>query len=296
MKQMRINNNISAVNAYRTNTETMKKIGKSTEKLTSGLRINRAGDDSAGLAISEKMRGQIKGLEKSTRNSQDAVSLIQTAEGALNETHTMLQRMRELAVQSANETNTDSDREQLQLEMNRLRQDVDRISADTEFNKKRLLTGEFAESGLIFQVGANEGQTVNLKFNDMGAEALGISGVEEEYNSATNEYETKVSKDKAVNISDSKSAEKAITTINNAIEQVSDERSRYGAMQNRMEHTIKNLDLFKENLQASESRIRDANMAMEIVSNSKDKIISQSGNSMLAQANAKPQSVLQILG
>ena len=172
---MRINHNITAMNAYRNLTSVNDKIDSSLERLSSGLRINRAADDAAGLAISEKMRAQIRGLKMATKNSHDAISLIQTAEGALNETHSLLQRMRELAVQSANDTNTDKDRQAIQQEIEQLRQELDRISQATEFNTKKLITGEFKESGLYFQVGANKGQNVNLKLGEMNANALGIA-------------------------------------------------------------------------------------------------------------------------
>jgi flagellin len=298
MKAMIINHNISALNSYRNLTDVNGRVEKTMEKLSSGLRINRAGDDAAGLAISEKMRGQINGLNMATKNSQDGISLIQTAEGALNETHSILQRMRELAVQSSNDTNTDSDRTQIQKEMDRLRQEVDRISGTTEFNTKKLLTGEYQSKGLKFQVGANESQTVELTFNDMSAAALGIAGTEQvtvENEDGTTSTQTVTTPDTAVDVSTSSSAEKAITVINNAIEATSAERAKYGAMQNRLEHTIKNLSVSAENLQAAESRIRDTDMAKNMVELSKDKIISQSGNAMLAQANSNPQSVLQLL-
>jgi flagellin len=250
------------------------------EKLSSGMRINRAGDDAAGLAISEKMRGQIKGLAMATKNAQDGISLIQTAEGALNESHAILQRMRELSVQSANDTNTGEDRDKLQLEMNQLRQELDRISTSTEFNTRKLLTGEYNEDGLVFHIGANKDQIVKLTVNDMSAEALGVQGGEET---------------DAISISSQADSEVAIKTVNDAIEKVSEERAKFGALQNRLEHTINNLRVSGENLQASESRIRDADMAQEMVSMSKDKIISQSGTAMLAQANSQPQGVLQLL-
>jgi flagellin len=296
---MIINHNITALNSYRNLTDINGRVTKSMEKLSSGLRINRAGDDAAGLAISEKMRGQIKGLNMATKNSQDSISLIQTAEGALNETHAILQRMRELAVQSANDTNTNADRGQLQKEMDRLRQEIDRISGTTEFNTKKLLTGTFADNGLKFQVGANEGQTVELTFSDMSASGLAIAGTETvtTLDESGNEVNKTVeSPDRAVSVNTSADSEKTRTIINNAIETVSAERSKYGAMQNRLEHTIKNLSVASENLQAAESRIRDADMAKEMVDLSKDKIISQSGNAMLAQANTQPQAVLQLLG
>jgi flagellin len=296
---MIINHNIPALNSYRNLSDVNGRVNKTMEKLSSGLRINRAGDDAAGLAISEKMRGQVNGLNMATKNSQDGISLIQTAEGALNETHSILQRMRELAVQAVNDTNTDSDRGQIQKEMDRLRQEVDRISGTTEFNTKKLLTGDYENQGLKFQVGANEGQTVELQFRDMSSASIGIAGTETvtttdaEGNETT---QTVTTADTAVSVTSVADAEKAITTINDAIEQTSAERAKYGAMQNRLEHTIKNLSVASENLQAAESRIRDTDMAKEMVDLSKDKIISQSGNAMLAQANAAPQSVLQILG
>ncbi|TDT69236.1 flagellin [Hypnocyclicus thermotrophus] len=292
---MIINNNITALNSYRNLTDVNNRVSKSMEKLSSGLRINRAGDDAAGLAISEKMRGQIKGLNMARKNSQDAISLIQTAEGALNETHSILQRMRELAVQAANDTNTQSDRKQIQKEMNQLRQEIDRISKTTEFNTKKLLNGDFnGQNGskIRFQVGANEGQTVELTFNDMSAKTLRIAQVKRiETDNGTKEVDT----GDAISVTDANSAQKAITTINNAIETVSEERAKYGAVQNRLEHTINNLAVSAENLQAAESRIRDTDMAKEMVALSKDKIISQSGTAMLAQANTAPQNILQLL-
>ncbi len=277
---MIINHNITAMNAYRNLSTVNERVDKTMEKLSSGMRINRAGDDAAGLAISEKMRGQIRGLTMATKNAQDGISLIQTAEGALNESHAILQRMRELAVQSANDTNTGEDREKLQLEMNQLRQELDRISDTTEFNTRKLLTGEYAEQGLVFHIGANKDQIVSLTVNDMSATALGVQGGEDTA---------------ALSISTQLNSEDAIKIVNDAIEKVSEERAKFGALQNRLEHTINNLRVSAENLQASESRIRDADMAQEMVAMSKDKIISQSGTAMLAQANAAPQGVLQLL-
>lgn len=280
---MIINHNISAMGSYRTLTETNFSIEKSLEKLSSGLRINRAGDDAAGLAISEKMRGQIKGLSMATKNAQDSISLIQTAEGALNETHSILQRMRELAVQSANDTNTTTDRAELQKEMNQLNREINRIANTTEFNTKVLMTGKFAAagSGLSFHVGANKDQKISLTFASMKSSALGVSST--------------TTADSAVSITSAAAAETAIKTINDAIEEVSAERSKYGAMQNRLEHTINNLRTAQENLQSAESRIRDVDMSKEMIDFSKNKIISQSGTAMLAQANANPQNVLQLL-
>ena len=271
---MIINNNISALNAYRNTNDVNTRVEKSMEKLSSGLRINRAGDDAAGLAISEKMRGQIKGLDMATKNAQNGISMIQTSEGALNETHAIIQRMRELAVQSANDTNTDSDREKLQLEGTQLVEELNRIAETTEFNTRTLMDGEFEGEVVKFHIGANKDQSVELKFNDMKADALGLSDFD---------------------IKDGESANSAIDLVNNALESVSSERAKLGATQNRLEHTINNLRVSGENLQAAESRIRDADMANEMVKFSKDQIISQSGTAMLAQANTAPQSVLQLL-
>ena len=240
-----------------------------------------------------------------TKNSNDAISLIQTAEGALNETHSILQRMRELAVQAANDTNTDKDRIAVQQEIEQLRQELDRISQATEFNTKKLITGEFAEAGLYFQVGANKGQTVNLKLGQMDAITLGIAGSDSKVPATNADGTAKLDSDGnpvletksggTVSVATQDEANKAIELINTALETVSAERARYGAMQNRFEHTINNLKVSEENLQSAESRIRDADMANEIVEFSKNKIIAQSGTAMLAQANAAPQGILQLL-
>ena len=302
---MRINHNITAMNAYRNLTTINDKIDDSLERLSSGLRINRAADDAAGLAISEKMRAQIRGLKMATKNSNDAISLIQTAEGALNETHSILQRMRELAVQAANDTNTDKDRIAVQQEIEQLRQELDRISRATEFNTKKLITGEFAQSGLNFQVGANKGQTVNLKLGQMDAITLGVAGADSKVPATNADGTAKLDSNGdpvletksggTVSVATQEEANKAIEVINTALETVSAERARYGAMQNRLDHTINNLKVSEENLQSAESRIRDADMANEIVEFSKNKIIAQSGTAMLAQANAAPQGILQLL-
>jgi flagellin len=243
------------------------------EKLSSGMRINRAGDDAAGLAISEKMRGQIRGLRQASRNAQDGISLIQTAEGALNESHAILQRMRELAVQSANDTNTDADRAELQKEVEALVEELDRIGNNTEFNTQKLLDGTF--TGKKVHIGANTGQVLEIAVNDMTASGLGVSGVD---------------------IATQTGADSAIATIDTAIEKLSEERSQLGAWQNRLEHTIANLDNASENLQAAESRIRDVDMAQEIMAFTKNNILQQAATAMLAQANMAPQSVLQLLG
>lgn len=270
---MRIANNIMALNAHRQLVINQNNIAKSIEKLSSGLRINRAGDDAAGLAISEKMRGQIRGLKMAMKNAQDAISLIQTAEGALHETHAILQRMRELAVQAANDTNTEDDRLALQDEIDQLIAEIDRIAENTEFNTQNLLDGSASE--LTFHIGANEGQNITLSISDMSASALGVDGVD---------------------ISTQEGADSAITTIDGAIKTVSEERAQLGAYQNRLEHTIANLGVAIENLQAAESRIRDVDMAQEMMTFTKYQILQQASTAMLAQANLAPQSVLQLLG
>lgn len=269
---MIINHNISAMNTHRQLSVNSANTAKSIEKLSSGLRINRAGDDAAGLAISEKMRGQIRGLDMAAKNAQDGISLIQTAEGALNETHSILQRVRELAVQSANDTNTDDDRKELQQEVTELTKEVTRISTDTEFNTKKLLTGGI--SGAVFHIGANTSQNIKLNIGNMGAASLGIN---------------------SVSISTQTGADAAISTLDSAIKLVSTERAKLGANQNRLEHTINNLGTTSENLSAAESRIRDVDMAKEMMSQTKSNILAQASQAMLAQANQQPQGVLQLL-
>ena len=389
---MRINHNISALNAWRSLDQVNTSMGKTLEKLSSGLRINRAGDDAAGLAISEKMRGQIKGLDMAVKNAQDAISLIQTAEGALTETHSILQRMRELSVQAATDTNTNVDREQIQAEIDQLREEIDRIARTTEFNTMKLLDGKlesfranpdakvvaggnidlkldsvassaiegtyifevgqltgsvtsvldvkitiFGESGmvsttfvslsageafignvsfswegstfalsdfgdalalnqvvdsavarveesnasiavsnLVFQIGANEGHNLALGIDDMSAAALGLT-------------------DDSLKVTDQDTAERSIMVVDAAIHKVSTARASLGAVQNRLEHTISNLGVASENLTAAESRIRDADMAKEMMAFTKQQILMQSANAMLAQANTIPQNVLQLL-
>ncbi len=399
---MRINHNIASMNTNRSLGVNRGNTQKSLEKLSSGLRINRAGDDAAGLAISEKMRGQIRGLNKASSNAQDAISLVQTAEGALTETHSILQRMRELAVQSSNDTNTDADRKELQAEVKQLTSEIDRIGNTTEFNTKKLLDGSakgvkeavdgtlninnntskvaidmavtgsnaatlsairtdgayngavtivrvagtstaisagdfkiigkdgktitavsvtageiaFAaasanavlttaavlsagnisamavgesitlvlgeaksasaelDESIMAQIGANSGQTMFISIDDMRSTAIGVD---------------------TIDISTKWGAATAIETVNNAITQVSSQRSSLGAVQNRLEHTINNLDTSSENLQASESRIRDVDMAKEMTEFTKNNILTQAAQAMLAQANQQPQSVLQLL-
>jgi flagellin len=391
---MIINHNLNAMNAHRNMSGNTALAGKSMEKLSSGLRINRAGDDAAGLAISEKMRGQIRGLDQASRNAQDGISMIQTAEGALNETHSILQRMRELAVQSSNDTNVTVDRSEIQKEMNQLADEVDRIANTTEFNTQKLLDGskvglkdkvngavtlekntganvavnalvassldKLNEGGTIvitrtatssgttmlanqfkigdpngtgatgaslgstglsisnvgtgsniqitglnnlkvgesitlkitkmdaaktdatkaisFQIGANSGQNMLVGIDSMKAQDLGIRNGNQ-----------------AVDVSSYEKATAAVTSIQTATERVSAQRSQLGAFQNRLEHTINNLNTSSENLQASESRVRDVDMAKEMMSFSKNNILSQAAQAMLAQANQQPQGVLQLL-
>jgi len=390
---MRINHNIAALNTHRQLSAANNANQNSMEKLSSGLRINKAGDDAAGLAISEKMRGQIRGLEQANRNAQDGISMIQTAEGAMNETHSILQRMRELSVQASNDTNTGEDRAELQKEVDQLTEEIDRIGNNTEFNTQNLLDGNIGNTAEVdasatsnidsikvngevnegdaaytiaetvnyedeittgdgplksaefevfesdgstpigtvsfsaedfekgnlsktvegsngeeftieanadllgttgngdgtqtgtddinvdknnvsFQIGANASQTMDLSVNDMRSEALGVDGID---------------------LTSKESANQAIGQINNAIESVSSERSKLGATQNRLEHTINNLGTTSENLTASESRIRDVDMAKEMMNQTKQNILAQASQSMLAKANQQPQGVLQLL-
>lgn len=419
---MRIQHNIAALNTHRNLGANQASAAKNLEKLSSGFKINRAGDDAAGLAISEKMRGQISGLDMASKNASDSISLIQTAEGALNETHSILQRMRELAVQSSNDTNVADDRDALQKEISQLTEEIDRIANTTEFNTQKLLDGGFKGT---FQIGANAGQSINMNVDKMDAASLGLTGttvvaegvavtglkdgvytvnganvkdkdgnvvgtvdatkltvtgqtavtmgdakalntmgntitikdgkatVEQKVSTdasklAAGKYEisgTNVLKDgqkvgtfdgtskkatidigggktvaidanelgiskdlgttagtqttsfviKGVNIATREKASGSITSIDNAIKKVSEQRSSLGAAQNRLEHTINNLGTSSENLTAAESRIRDTDMAAEMMSFTKNNILSQAAQSMLAQANQQPQGVLQLL-
>jgi flagellin len=289
---MRIVNNISAMNTHRQLTVADSSLSKSLERLSSGLRINRAGDDAAGLAISEKMRAQIRGMKQAIRNAQDGISVIQTAEGALTEVHNMLNRMRELTVQAGNSTLTDGDKDKLHAEFELLSAEITRIAETTEFNTMILLTGEFgpnATSGpgkIVLQIGANAGQTLDITIDDMRAEELGVVAA----NSASGTGLFIGGGSNEQNIED------ALNAIDNAIELVSAQRASLGANQNRLEHTIQNLSITAENLAASESRIRDVDMAAEMAEFTKNLILLQSSTAMLAQANMKPQIVLSLLG
>ena len=343
---MIINHNMSAINAQRQMYKTSTSQAKSTEKLSSGLRINRAGDDAAGLAISEKMRGQISGLNQASRNAQDGISLIQTAEGALDEQHSMLQRMRELAVQAENGTNTDDDKKEIQAEIKQLQDEITAITQKTEFNTKKLLDGtqkltsesaddlgasvsdlftsasdlatslqslrdlgsvqskieaklesieekvgdaltkkasaeekreESTVGGVTFQVGANAGQTITVGIGAMTAKDLGVDDID------------------VTKSTTGKGAMSDISKIDRAINSVSSQRSKLGAVQNRLEHTIANVDNASENIQASESRIRDTDMAKEMMNFTSKNVLAQATQAMLAQANQRPNQVLSLL-
>jgi flagellin len=397
---MRINNNIMAMNTHRQLGIGAAKGERSTERLSSGIRINRAGDDAAGLAISEKMRAQIRGLGQASRNAQDGISMIQTAEGALGETHAILQRMRELAVQSSNDTNVAVDRGEIQKEMDEMAKEITRIANNTEFNTQKLINGGIDDAGIKstkFHVGANASQDITLSINAMDAKSLGVSrdvktatvssgvdvtaatltgtlgsgivdgaeiavtatlvsgasGAPDTFNVTFNVSGTSVVvsgltgdetsiaaggayagltlttdgaftdtlaatvtisfsdaaaatfvsgaltgdavTEAGIDVSTQEAASTAITTIQTAIETVSAERSKLGAYQNRLDHSIKNLDTSSENLQAAESRIRDVDMAAEMMEFTKNNILQQAAQAMLAQANQAPQGVLQLL-
>ena len=270
---MVVQHNLTAMNANRQLGITTSAQAKSSEKLSSGYRINRAGDDAAGLSISEKMRSQIRGLNKASDNAADGVSLIQTAEGALNESHSILQRMNELATQAANDTNTTVDRNAIQAEVDALTSEIDRIQSTTQFNTMNLIDGTFTSKNL--QVGALSGQTIQISISKMDASSIGVSGL---------------------SVSGNVAAGKAMSAIQKAIESISTQRSALGALQNRLEHTIANLDTTSENTSSAESRIRDVDMAEEMVEYSKNNILAQAGQSMLAQANQSTQGVLSLLG
>ena len=274
---MIVQHNMTALNANRQLGITNTNLSRSTEKLSSGYRINRASDDAAGLSISEKMRGQIRGLKQASTNAQDGQSLIQTAEGAMNEIHSVLQRMRELTVQAKNDTYLNEDREKIKTEVNQLQSEITRIATQTQFNKMNLLTGSY--SAKQFQVGANDGQTIGLSIDKMTASALGVDGIATAIGAA----------------SAGASVGNIISTIDDAITTVSTKRSDLGAISNRLDHTIANADNMAENLQSSESKIRDVNMASEMVSYSSMSILQQAGQSMLSHANQATQGVLSLL-
>ncbi|MBE5900478.1 MAG: flagellin [Lachnospiraceae bacterium] len=353
---MVIQHNLSAMNTNRQLGITTGALAKSTEKLSSGYKINRAGDDAAGLKISEKMRSQIRGIDKASNNAETGISLIQTAEGALNETHSILQRMNELAVQGANDTNEDIDRSAINDELRALAEEIDRISSTTQFNKKNLLDGTLQDNKL--QIGANVGQNIRISIGNMEAACIGLETTEDKTfgatynNQSVKGYESKEQaweqiknviynqNTKAVTTKDGKYvysgnsyaelnsvkvqmasdvgfgsagtvesvkistrvavdnftvANKSLSKIQVAINNVSSQRSALGALQNRLEHTIANLNTTSENTSASESKMRDVDMASEMVNYSKNNILAQAGQSMLAQANQSTQGVLSLL-
>ena len=269
---MRVQHNMGALNANRQLGINVSNQAKTTEKLSSGYRINRAGDDAAGLAISEKMRSQIRGLEMASKNAQDGISMIQTAEGALNETHSILQRMNELATQCANDTYLTTDRALAQKEIEQLISEIDRIASNTEFNEMKLLDATC--TGKNLQVGAKSGQVIGFKINSMKASALSVTGF---------------------TVTSHTAASSGMSKAQTAIKSVAKERANLGALQNRLEHTIASVDTTAENLTASESRIRDTDMAKEMVAYSKNNILQQAAQSMLASANQSTAGVLSLL-
>ena len=280
---MRINTNIEAINAHRNLTVTGGNLTRSMEKLSSGLRINRAADDAAGLAISEKMRGQVRGTNQAIRNAQDGVSLLKTAEGALNESHAILQRMRELSLQAANGTLSTGDRQAIGEELFHLRDEITRIATSTEFNTRRLLDGTFTTN---FQIGPNSGQTLTVALADSRAAAIGAHVLGGSLDAAVTAFDPALPA----------TAQALVLSIDQAITDVSANRSAAGALQNRLDHTIANLSIGAENLAAAESRIRDVDMAVEMVNFTKLQILQQAGTAVLAQANMAPQAVLRLLG
>jgi flagellin len=274
---LRINTNVGALNAHRQLTTNDVALSKSLQRLSSGLRINGAADDAAGLTIAEKMNSQVRGLNQAARNAQDSISMLQTAEGALIETEAILQRMRELSVQGANDTLTGSDRAAIKTELDQLSAEVDRIAQTTQFNTQVLLNGGgVASTGLTLQVGANANQVINVTINTASASALGVTTGSLAVDSAAN-------------------ASTTISNLDTAIAAVSENRSKLGAFINRLDHTIKNLSVSAENLSAAESRIRDLDMAAEVMTMTRNQILTQSSTSMLAQANQSTQNVLGLL-
>lgn len=276
---MRINTNIAAMNTYSRMTAANTAKANSLAKLSSGSRINKAGDDAAGLAISEKMKSQIGGLTQAKRNAQDGISLVQTAEGALNESHSILERMRDLVVQGANDTLTSTDRDSINKELTALHDELTRIASTTEFNTKNLLNTK--NNSFTFQIGANETQTLEVTIGQMDGKTL-----------LGSEAKAFIIDSKASNV---RKKDGMISKIDKAISTVSDQRAALGAVQNRLEHTINNLTATNENLSDANSRIRDVDMAEEMMTFTKSNILSQAATSMLAQANAMPNSVLNLL-
>jgi flagellin len=283
---MRILTNVAALNSWRNLQNSGNAMSKNLERLSSGMRINRASDDAAGLTISEKMRAQIRGLNQAQRNAQDGISMIQTAEGAMSEIQNMLQRMRELAVQSASDGLDDTDREQIQKEVNQLAFQITDIANNTQFNTKKLLNGDYASTvDITIQTGANASENLSFNIKAVDAVALGVGS-----------KDTDGALLGGISVDSRDFAETAITNIDKAINDVSGYRSELGALQNRLEYSIANTQSTAENLQAAESRIRDVDMAQEMTAFTKNQILVQAGTAMLAQANQLPQSVLKLLG
>jgi len=286
---MIINHNMSAINAQRVQGDSVKEVTKSMEKLSSGLRINRAGDDASGLAVSEKMRSQIRGLNQASRNASDGISFIQTTEGYLQEGQDILQRLRELSVQSSNGIYTAKDRSQIQVEVSQLVDEIDRVASHAQFNGMNMLTGSYARSegtntvtaSMYFHIGANVDQRTRVYVGTMSATALGLKDI---------------GSGNKISLASPDEANRAIMTFDAALDKVSKQRADLGAYQNRLEFAVKGIDISAENLQASESRIRDVDMAKQMVDYTKNQILVQSGNAMLAQANQRSQSTLQLLG
>ncbi|MBR5933992.1 MAG: flagellin [Treponema sp.] len=285
---MVINHNMSAMFAQRSQGLTVLSNQKNMEKLSSGMRINRAGDDASGLAVSEKMRAQIRGLNQASTNAQNGISFIQTTEGYLQETSDIVQRIRELAVQSSNGIYSDEDRMQIQVEVSSLIEEVDRIASAAQFNGMNMLTGRFARptgensvtGSMWFHIGANMDQRTQVYIGTMSATALGLRAL---------------GTDEKMSLAAPDDANRAIGTLDEALKKINKQRADLGAYQNRLEKTVVGLDIGAENLQASESRIRDTNMASEMVDFTKNQILSQAGTAMLAQANQQGQMVLSLL-
>ena len=314
---MRIQHNITALNAHRNLTNNNSSVGKSLEKLSSGYRINRAGDDAAGLAISEKMRAQITGLATAQKNANDGISLVQTAEGALTEVHSMLNRMVELATQSANGTYSTANRQEMQKEIKRLNEEIDRISNTANFNGTKLFTspgakadaqGVVTKTKITLHVGDSHETANQLKvtFQSMSSSTLGLHSTQPDFSkdlgttgftdlTAGNTNGSKAVTIDQIDLTKADSARHAISVAQAAIDMVSSMRSDFGAMQNRLDHTINNLSVQEENITAAESRIRDVDMAKEMMAYTKNNILVQSAQAMLAQANQVPQGVLQLL-
>ena len=286
---MVVQHNLTAMNSQRMLNITTGAQAKSTEKLSSGYKINRAADDAAGLAISEKMRRQIKGLTQASANAQDGISCVQTAEGALNEVHDMLQRMNELAVKGENGTLATADRNYIAMEVQQLMSEIDRVKSTTTFNEKSLLDGTFTNVGL--QVGAETGQYIKITIDSMSCSMLASA-----YYSSIESFYTASAITASTETFTSSMYSKLNTYVKKALETVSTQRSELGAIQNRLEHTIRNLDNVVENTTAAESQIRDTDMAAEMVKYSNNNILAQAGQSMLAQANQSNQGVLSLLG